>query len=185
MNFITISDVSLNQDRICFYFRLNQSYKAEFAAKQSLNGDVTSIKSQNIFDVYAWLGFSELARALFSSNKFSAKYKLKIKSVIPNELNILTNNHETAFFFKLENEWFWTQESSDLVPRFGEQVINQITSVAGRGFLEIHEQAIAQQKEIDSNIKQTLSELKEIEEKNAALRELPEQAKFSNQTEEI
>lgn len=185
MNFITIADVTLNRDRICFYFRLNQNFKTEFAAKQALNGEISSIKSHNIFDIYAWLGFSEIAQALFNSVKFSAKYKIKIKSVLPNELNIVTNNEESAFFFKLESEWFWTQESSDLVPRFGEQVINQITSVAGRGFLEIHEQAIAQQKEIDSNIKQTLSELKEIEEKNAALRELPEQAKFSNQTEEI
>lgn len=184
MKFITIADVTLNRDRICFYFRLNENYKAEFAAKQALNGQISSFKSPNILDIYAWLGFSEIARALFSSVKFTAKYKIKIKSVIPNELNIVTNNEESAFFFKHENEWLWTQEASDLIPQFGDQVFNQIASVAGQGFLETHEKAIAQQKVIDTHIKQTLSELKEIEEKNSALKEKSNQAELSGEMEQ-
>lgn len=138
MAFIIIDDVTLsNNDRVCFYFGFDNQ-QTIFAAKRSIAGNVNSIKANNYYDVFAWLGFSEIGFALFSSAKFAKKYRVNLTSVFENELLVGSINNSPVFFFKLKqsDDWVWTENLTDLIPPYGDDIEQKITQVMGKGFIE-------------------------------------------------
>ena len=144
MSYITIDDVTLpNSDRVCFYFGFDNK-QTNFAAKRSINGDVKSIKSTNYYDVFAWLGFSDIGMALYNSQKFKKKYRLGITPVLDNQLLVVIANNNPVFFFKpTQNEdWVWTDCIADLVAPYGEEIEQTIARVMGRNFIEMYHEYI-------------------------------------------
>lgn len=167
MDFITIAEAQMEtenrQDRAKFYFRLDANFKAEFAIKQSFQNHVTSHKANNIFEVFAWMGFTELAYALIYSPKFQSKYRTEIIPIL-DTLIIFKNMNDSAFMLKSDGNWTYTQDPEDLIPIYGEDIFQQISNIAGRQFIKDHTDQLKQQNQLNDNIKLTLKEIKSIEE---------------------
>jgi hypothetical protein len=169
MNFLTIAEISVDQDRARFYFRLDAQFKPEFAVKQSLNGEISKCKADNIFDIFAWLGFTKIAHSLIHSEKFQSKYKTQIIPILNGEVLIVKNINDSAFMFKRGEEWQWTQEPADLIPPFGESIYSEISTAAGPNFIKDHISQAQQQRKLNNNIKETINEMKAVEAKSKTL----------------
>lgn len=137
-SYLTVDDVlDINNDRVCFYFGFNAK-NVSFAAKKSESGITSHFKSENFLDVFVWLGFNTLSKALYSSAKFKKKYRLSLKAIVPDKLLVGTINDKPIFFFTAEDQeaWAWTENIADLTPGFGENIESLITQVLGSDYLK-------------------------------------------------
>lgn len=133
-----IDDITTKDgSRVCFYFGFN-SEAISFAAKKLVAEEITHFKSENYYDVFAWLGFNVLSEALYNSQKFRKKYRINCQTVIKDKLIVGTINDKPIFFLTLDDgkNWSWSEDFSDLLPVFGENIENSINQALGSDFLK-------------------------------------------------
>lgn len=167
MAFIVIDDVTSGSNRVCFYFAFTPEYKSLFAAKSDINGEITSVKSENLQDVIAWVGFGELGNALFTSPKFSKKYRPNIYEVVEQKLFVASLNGNYAFYFISGDKFTWTDNSADLKPMFGEDIEQRIDAQISPNFCEKFQKELEQQKKLDASFKECAKDIKNLEAKIA------------------
>lgn len=160
-----LDDISLpSGDRICFYFGFNPTLRVGYAAKKLSNNKTSHIKSFDLAEVIAWLGFDELAHTLLTSPNFNTKYKTYYKDIKEN-LKCLIVNSRAIFFFKQNNVWSWCSSPDDLVAPCGEGVNSLIDSIMGQNFCNQVNSKILQDKKLDESFSETASNLRNLNDK--------------------
>lgn len=168
--YLTIADARSGNDRICFYFGLNEHGKTVFASKRLLNGSTES-KKGDLNEILGWVGFtSNLSHLLYSDEKFKKKYNLNITDVVKDQLkHVCINDNSVVFFMNTETGWIEI-EAIDIKNNFGTQIEEKINNLFGQSYLVNLESAQElfkkEQSKLDENIEKTKIELAEIEKKS-------------------
>lgn len=160
---IVLADVTTSVGRICFYY-LFDPLNPKYAAKRSVNGEISSLKTSDLGELFAWIGFDALGQELYQSAPMQNRFK--IKQVWINKHLLIHSCHQNHLFFIRHNEqWLWSRDPNDLTSVFGEGIFSEINSIAGKGFVEAQIKQIKQDQQIDEQISGTLKELKTLTQK--------------------
>lgn len=176
MNYSIIDDVKFNNDRICFYFGFDMKEGIGFAAKKQVDNVVSKVKSNEINDVIAWIGFeTDLAKALLTSERFGRKYKVNPHVVIKGQLVVNKLNGLHTYFVKENDQWVWLESIEDVKPKFKFDVEERISAVMGKDFIKHHEAALNQAKALDHSFKDSLSTMRKLNNEIRKIKESPSQ----------
>lgn len=176
MSYIVIDDVKVNDDRLCFYFRFDIESGIGFAAKKQVNNEVSNIKSDEINDVIAWIGFdSKFSGALFKSERFSRKYKVNPHMIIEGQMLVNKLNGLYTYFIKENDQWIWLESIEDVKPKFQFDIEERISAVMGKDFINQHEAALKQAKELDQSFKDSLSTMRKLNKEISKIKNSPSQ----------
>lgn len=176
MSYKVVDDVKVNDERLCFYVRFDLENGIGFAAKKQANNEITNIKSKEINDVVAWIGFnSELSNALFKSERFSRKYKVNPQVIIQDQLLVNKLNGLYTYFIKRNDEWSWLESIEDIKPKFQFDIEERISAVMGKDFIRHHEAALKQAKELDQSFKDSLLTMRKLNKEISKKKDSPAQ----------
>lgn len=160
MNYIVIGEASTAQGRIRMYVQLQASGLLFAAKRQVENEEARSIKTGVFNDLLCWIGFDDLAMALYQSPKMQAKYKFQNTQILPN-LIVNQTKGESFFFVKSQEEWIWTTDTEDLYPVFGEHIGQQIDRIMGQHFIREHERQWAEIRKAEPLYSKSISSIKQ------------------------
>lgn len=144
MKYKTIADVSHLENRICIYMKFTPTAvpPLQFAGKSQIQNEITSIKDVSFPEVLAWLGFTDLTFALFADQNFSKRYRTSVHTIHDNQLIINIINDLPYFFYKTNKEWIVTEDLSDLLPHFNDNLPNEIESILGTSFMKKYNEQV-------------------------------------------
>lgn len=177
MNYILIDEVSLSADRLRFYFKFDPLVGIVYAAKQQINGEITHIKSDSITTTIAWLGFNDLALALFQSKKFANRFKPSFSTIIQNKLIVISIKFEYHYFVFEAEEWHAYESINENLFLQMDETQQAINSVMGHDFVKNQENHIQAELAINHNFATGLTEMRKF---NSDIAE----GKFNNVTSE-
>lgn len=159
MNYTIIGEASTAQGKIRAYFGLG-SDGVEFAAKKQMGEEPpTSMKTPVFNDLLCWIGFDELAHALYQSAQMQHKYRFQNTEILP-ELMVNLTKGKSLFFLKMNQEWIWTGDTDELCQIFGQQILHQIDQVMGRDFIKQHQQLWAETCAVEKLNRKSIADMK-------------------------
>lgn len=176
MCYTVIDDVTVNKNRICFYFKFDIASGIGFAAKKQIDNQISNIKSNDINDVIAWIGFdNELSQALFNSQRFGRKYRIQTSMIIEDKLLLNKLNGVYTYFVKENGQWTWLESIEDVVSKFDFDVQGHISSIMGKNFIAQHEAELKKSKQLDASFKESLSSMRKLNKEISEIKDAPAQ----------
>lgn len=160
--YAVFDEVTLNGDRLCFYFKFTLEQGIIYAAKQQIGTTVTSIKDTPLIRVFEWLGFSSLASELLQSPKFASRFKPQINNIIDNKLNVLTINGEAFYMVNNGDEWS-AYKSVFEHPYLQElEIQTAISNILGRDFISKQNKQIELDEKINNHFQQSINDVRKF-----------------------
>lgn len=135
IEFTPFAQAATNNGRICAYLGISLSGVMFAAKKQELNNNPISIKTQNLIELLAWIGFDELGLSLHQTPEMQKKYNLRTTVITP-RLAIQEIKGEFCFFINAFDQWIATHDYEEVRKELGGTITPKINEVMGKNFLQ-------------------------------------------------